>query len=67
MWSGISLFAHLDMIIQKLLEQPGPDNAKLHETLEKRMAQGRRQAAQLRAMIEDTERPNLSFPIGWCV
>ncbi|MGD9725885.1 MAG: hypothetical protein AB7V39_05770 [Nitrospiraceae bacterium] len=64
MWSAMSLFAHLDMIIQKLLEQPGTDNGKLREALEKRMAQGRREAAQLRAMVEHTERPNLSFPIG---
>ncbi|MEX5218861.1 MAG: hypothetical protein NW701_13610 [Nitrospira sp.] len=64
MWSAMSLFAHLDMIIRKLSEQLGQDNGKLHEALEKRASQGRRHAAQLRAMIEDTERPNLSFPIG---
>jgi len=64
MWSAIALFAHLDMIIRKLLEQPGQDNRKLHEALQKRAAHGRRQAAQLRAMVEETERPNLSFPIG---
>ncbi|WP_447598191.1 hypothetical protein [Nitrospira sp. Nam80] len=64
MWSVVALFAHLDMVIQKLLEQPGQDNDKVHEALQKRAAQGRRQAAQLRAMVEETERPNLSFPIG---
>ena len=63
MWSSISLFAHLDMIIQKLLEQSGTDNGKLREALQKRAAQGRQQAAELRALIEDTQRPNLSFPI----
>ena len=64
MWSAMSLFAHLDMTIQKLVEQSGTDNGKLHEALQKRAAQGRRHAAQLRAMIEETQRPNLSFPIG---
>jgi hypothetical protein len=64
MWSVVALFAHLDMIIQKISEQPGQDNGKLHEALQERAAQGRRQAVQLRTMVEETERPNLSFPIS---
>jgi two-component system, chemotaxis family, protein-glutamate methylesterase/glutaminase len=61
MWSVIAVLAHVDMITKKLMEQPGPGNGKLMEALYKRMTQGRRQASQLRAMLEETERPDLSF------
>lgn len=62
--SAVALLANLDMISRKLLERSGMQGGgRLSEALRKRMTQARLQAKQLRAMVEDKERPNLSFTI----
>jgi two-component system chemotaxis response regulator CheB len=63
MWSSMALLAHLDMVIQKLLEQPDGEQQGRRESLQARISQARLHAKQLRAMIEETRRPNLSFLI----
>lgn len=63
MWSSMALLAHLDMVIQKLLEQSNGDQQGRRESLQARISQARLHAEQLRAMVEETRRPNLSFLI----
>jgi hypothetical protein len=63
MWSSLALLAHVEMAIQKLLEQPERTDRARQESLHTRIAQARLHAEQLRAMIEETRRPNLSFLI----
>jgi len=63
MWSSIALLAHVDMVIQKLLQQPGGTDQNRREALKKRIDQARLHARQLRDMIEEIRRPNLSYPI----
>ena len=63
MWSSLALLTHVDMVIQKLLEQPGSAERSRQESLHTRIAQTRLHAQQLRAMIEESRRPNLSFLI----
>jgi two-component system chemotaxis response regulator CheB len=63
MWSSLALLAHVEMAIQKLLEQPERTDPSRQEALHTRIAQARLHAEQLRAMIEETRRPNLSFLI----
>ena len=63
MWSSLALIAHVEMVIQRLLDRPaGMDRAR-EESLHARIVQARLHAEQLRAMIEETRRPNLSFLI----
>jgi two-component system chemotaxis response regulator CheB len=64
LWSAIALLAHLDMVIRMLLEQPEAQQRNaLTEALHKRLAQARLHAEELRTIIEDSERPNLSIPV----
>jgi len=61
MWSSLALLAHVEMVIQKLLDRPGGMDRAPQESLHARIVQARLHAEQLRDMIEETRRPNLSF------
>jgi two-component system chemotaxis response regulator CheB len=64
MWSAVTLLANLDMIMQKLEEREETGHGgSARPGLTSRMAQARLHAQQLRAMIEEIERPDLSIPM----
>jgi two-component system chemotaxis response regulator CheB len=63
LWSSVALLAHLDMVIQKLLEPQEVGEQGRSETLRTRISQARQHSDQLRMMIEETRRPNLSLLI----
>ena len=64
LWSAVALLSSLDMVIRRLLEHREKEHRGVfNEALQKRLAQARLHAEQLRAMVEDSERPNLPLPI----
>jgi two-component system chemotaxis response regulator CheB len=63
LWSALVLLAHLDMVATRLIDQlESPAFERRKAELLRRREQVRRQATQLRAMVEETVRPNLGVP-----
>ena len=61
LWSAVVLANHIEMVITKLLEEPeGESFTRRRQELERRLAQAKNHAGRLRAVIEETSRPDMS-------